>query len=168
MFSFPIDRDPRRRKRPRRGLTLASAVGAAATVTLLAAGCSSSGSSTSASSPTASASTSAAAPTSAAASSPAAQGGASAVTATETEFHIALSTTTFKAGTYKFTAVNKGSFSHNLIINGPGVSQAKTPGLLAAGQSGSVTVTLQAGTYDIYCGVPGHKAQGMDVKITVS
>jgi uncharacterized cupredoxin-like copper-binding protein len=167
VFSSPTDRDPRRRKRQRRGLTFAGAVGAAATVTLLAAGCSS-GSTTSASSPAASAPTSAAAPTSATASSPAAQGGATAVTATETEFHIALSTAAFSAGTYKFTAVNKGSFSHNLVINGPGVSQTKTPGLLAPGQSGSVTVTLRAGTYDIYCGVPGHKAQGMDVKITVS
>ena len=90
------------------------------------------------------------------------------MTATETEFHIALSATTFKAGAYKFIAVNKGSFSHNIVINGPGASQVKTPDLIAPGESESVTVTLQAGTYDIYCGVPGHKAQGMDVKITVS
>jgi uncharacterized cupredoxin-like copper-binding protein len=43
----------------------------------------------------------------------------------------------------------------------------KTPGLLSPGQSGSVTVTLAQGTYDLFCGVPGHKAQGMDVHITV-
>ncbi len=48
------------------------------------------------------------------------------------------------------------------------MSQVKTPDLIAPGESESVTVTLQAGTYDVYCGVPGHKAQGMDVKITVS
>jgi uncharacterized cupredoxin-like copper-binding protein len=29
-------------------------------------------------------------------------------------------------------------------------------------------VTLKAGTYDIFCGVPGHKAEGMDVHIKVS
>ncbi len=89
------------------------------------------------------------------------------MTATETEFKIALSRTSFTPGAYTFTAVNKGKFPHNLIINGPGVSQAKTASLLSPGQSGSVTVTLQAGTYDVYCGVPGHKAKGMDVHITV-
>lgn len=108
----------------------------------------------------------AAAPSSAA-PSPAA-GGTVAVTATETEFHIALSTKSFSPGTYKFTAVDKGHLQHNLIINGPGVSQVKTAGLLSPGQSASVTVTLRKGSYDIYCGVPGHQAQGMNVNITVS
>jgi plastocyanin len=90
------------------------------------------------------------------------------VTAKETEFHIALSQTAFSPGTYKFVAVDKGQLQHNLVISGPGVSQLKTPGLLSPGQSASVTVKLAKGTYDIYCGVPGHKAQGMDVHITVN
>lgn len=89
------------------------------------------------------------------------------MTATETEFHIALSQTTFSAGTYKFTAVNKGHFQHDLVVNGPGVNQQKTPDLVSPGESESITVSLSKGTYDIYCGVPGHKAQGMDVHITV-
>ena len=143
---------------------------AAAAVALTAAGCSSSGSPAAAPSPAA-ASSSAAAPSPAAPSSAApgaAAGGTTAVTATETEFHIALSTKSFSPGTYKFTAVDKGHLQHNLIINGPGVSQVKTPGLLSPGQSASVTVTLHKGGYDIYCGVPGHKAEGMNVNITVS
>jgi uncharacterized cupredoxin-like copper-binding protein len=141
---------------------------AAAAVALTAAGCSSSGSS-----PTASpvAAPSSAAPSSAAPSSAApgaAAGGSTAVTATETEFHIALSTKSFSPGTYKFTAVDNGHLQHNLVINGPGVNQVKTAGLLSPGQSASVTVTLHKGSYDIYCGVPGHKAEGMNVNITVS
>jgi uncharacterized cupredoxin-like copper-binding protein len=141
---------------------------AAAAVALTAAGCSSSGSS-----PTASpvAASSSAAPSSAAPSSAApsaAAGGTTAVTATETEFHIALSTKSFSPGTYKFTAVDNGHLQHNLVINGPGVNQVKTAGLLSPGQSASVTVTLHKGSYDIYCGVPGHKAEGMNVNITVS
>jgi plastocyanin len=95
-------------------------------------------------------------------------GGGTSVTATETEFHIALSTSSFTAGKYTFTAVNKGQLEHNLVINGPGVSQAEIQGLLAPGQSASVTVTLSKGTYDVYCGVPGHKQQGMDLHIKVS
>jgi len=30
-----------------------------------------------------------------------------------------------------------------------------------------VHVTLKDGTYDLYCSVPGHKALGMDTKLTV-
>lgn len=149
--------------RRRRGFTAALPMAAAA-VALTAAGCSSSGSP--AADPPPAASSSAAAP-SAAASSPAA-GGTTAVTATETEFHIALSMKSFSPGTYKFTAVDQGHLQHNLVINGPGVNQAKTAGLLSPGQSASVTVTLSKGSYDIFCGVPGHKAQGMNVEITVS
>lgn len=90
------------------------------------------------------------------------------MTAIETEFHIALPAKSFSPGTYKFTAVDKGHLQHNLVINGPGVNQVKTAGLLSPGQSASVTVTLHKGSYDIYCGVPGHKAEGMNVNITVS
>jgi uncharacterized cupredoxin-like copper-binding protein len=139
---------------------------AAAAVALTAAGCSSSGSPAAAPS---SAAPSSAAPSSAAPSSAAAAaGGTTAVTAIETEFHIALSKKSFSPGTYKFTAVDKGHLQHNLVINGPGVNMAKTAGLLSPGQSASVTVTLSKGSYDIFCGVPGHKAEGMNVNITVS
>ena len=137
---------------------------AAAAIALTAAGCSSSESP--AADPPPAASSSAAA-SSTAASSPAA-GGTTAVTATETEFHIALSMKSFSPGTYKFTAEDQGHLQHNLVINGPGVNQAKTAGLLSPGQSASVTVTLSKGSYDILRGVPGHKAQGMNVEITVS
>jgi uncharacterized cupredoxin-like copper-binding protein len=148
---------------------------AAAAVALTAAGCSSSGSPAAAPSSAApssaapsSAAPSSAAPSSAAAASGAAAGGTTAVTAIETEFHIALSKKSFSPGTYKFTAVDKGHLQHNLVINGPGVNMAKTAGLLSPGQSASVTVTLSKGSYDIFCGVPGHKAEGMNVNITVS
>jgi uncharacterized cupredoxin-like copper-binding protein len=165
---FPSSADSHAsRVRRRRGLAAAVPMAAAA-VALTAAGCSSSGSpaaAPSAAAPSAAAASSAA-PSSAAPS--AAAGGTTAVTAIETEFHIALSAKSFSPGTYKFTAVDKGHLQHNLVINGPGVNQVKTAGLLSPGQSASVTVTLHKGSYDIYCGVPGHKAEGMNVNITVS
>ena len=167
MFSLSADSDASRARR-RRGLTAALPMAAAA-VALTAAGCSSSGSPAAASS---SAAPSSAAPSSAAPSSSApaaaAAGGTTAVTAIETEFHIALSKKGFSPGTYKFTAVDKGHLQHNLVIDGPGVNMAKTAGLLSPGQSAAVTVTLRKGNYDIFCGVPGHKAEGMNVNITVS
>jgi uncharacterized cupredoxin-like copper-binding protein len=160
-FSSADSDDPRVRRR--RGFAAAFPIAAAA-VALTAAGCSSSSGSSAAASP-------AAAPSSAApsaAASSAAAGGMTAVTAIETEFHIALSKKSFTPGTYKFTAEDKGHLQHDLVINGPGVNMAKTAGLLSPGQSASVTVTLRKGSYDIFCGVPGHKAQGMNVNITVS
>lgn len=72
---------------------------------------------------------------------------------------------TFKAGTYTFVVTNQGPSSHNLTINGPGVSNEATP-TFAPGTE-TLTVTLSNGTYDLYCSVPGHKALGMDTHITV-
>ncbi|HJP74488.1 MAG TPA: plastocyanin/azurin family copper-binding protein [Pseudonocardiaceae bacterium] len=89
------------------------------------------------------------------------------VTATLTEYHIALSTSTFAPGTYTFVAKNAGQVGHALEIDGPGVSGQKTSGI-QPGQSVDLTVTLSAGAYDVYCPVPGHKGLGMDTKITVS
>ena len=165
MLSSSAERNASRVRR-RCGLAAALPMAAAAVV-LTAAGCSSSGSSAASPSAAPSSAASSSADPSSAAASPAA-GGTTTVTATETEFHIALSKKSFSPGTYKFTAVDKGHLQHNLVINGPGVNQAKTAGLLSPGQSASVTVTLSKGSYDIFCGVPGHKAQGMNVNITVS
>ncbi len=73
--------------------------------------------------------------------------------------------TTFKPGTYTFVVTNQGPSSHNLTINGPGVSDSATP-TFAPGTK-TLTVTLQNGTYDLFCSVPGHKALGMNTHITV-
>ncbi len=89
------------------------------------------------------------------------------VTATETEYKIVLSSATLKPGSYTFVAINKGSIPHSLAINGPGVSNKQIAGTIAPGASGTLTVILQKGSYDVYCPVSGHKALGMDTKVTV-
>jgi hypothetical protein len=89
------------------------------------------------------------------------------VTAKETEFKIALSQQSFSPGTYTFVAQNDGKLPHSLEINGPGVSNQRIAGTIGPGKSMSITVTLQKGSYDIVCPVPGHKQQGMDVQISV-
>jgi uncharacterized cupredoxin-like copper-binding protein len=88
------------------------------------------------------------------------------VTVAETEFHLTLSTTTFTAGTYTIVADNKGTVEHSLAIKGPGVSATTT--LLSPGQTADLHVTLQAGSYELWCPVDGHKALGMDTHITVT
>lgn len=87
------------------------------------------------------------------------------MTVNETEFRLGLSTSTFTAGTYTFTAVNQGKIEHSLEITGPGV-KAETA-TLSPGQSAQLHVTLQAGSYDLFCPIGSHKALGMNQEITV-
>ena len=89
------------------------------------------------------------------------------VDVTEKEFAITLSQAKFAPGAYTFTIKNQGSFPHNLAIEGPGVDK-QVSATLGGGQSGSLAVTLKAGSYELWCAVPGHKDKGMDMKITVS
>jgi plastocyanin len=88
------------------------------------------------------------------------------VKAVETDFHIALSKSTFSPGRYTFVAQNKGGVTHSLEITGPGLSGAKAKNI-APGQSTKLTVTFKKGAYDIFCPIPGHKAMGMNVDIVV-
>jgi uncharacterized cupredoxin-like copper-binding protein len=148
----------------------------AATLTLLAAGCGSSSKSTATTAAPAPAATTAApaattaapAATTAAPATTAASGGAgTTVTAKESEFKIELGATTFKPGATTFAITNAGSFKHNITIEGPGIDETKSD-TIDPGKTGSVTATLAAGTYEIYCSIPTHKDKGMDLKITVA
>jgi uncharacterized cupredoxin-like copper-binding protein len=96
--------------------------------------------------------------------------GATKITVDETEFKITLSQSTFTPGSYEFAVKDAGKFPHNLVISGPGVDNQKIPtgSPLGAGQSATATVALQAGSYELYCGVPGHKEKGMDMTIQVA
>lgn len=131
-----------------RSLTLALAVGAMA---LMLAACGSSSSSDT---------TSSAAP----AGSTAASGGKT-VAVTLADFSISMPKMAMAPGTYTFDVTDNGPSAHNLTINGPGVSNQATSTFASGTQT--LTVTLKDGTYDFYCSVPGHKAAGMDVKVTV-
>lgn len=85
------------------------------------------------------------------------------VDVTEKEFKIILATPTLKAGTVTFKIKNTGAIAHDLAITG-GPKSA----LIQAGKTGTLTATLKAGTVELYCSVPGHKAAGMDLKVKVS
>ncbi len=70
------------------------------------------------------------------------------------------------AGTYTFVATNSGETTHALEIEGEGLEEETDD--LSPGDSGSLTVTLEAGDYTLYCPVDGHRAMGMEVQITVT
>jgi plastocyanin len=93
--------------------------------------------------------------------------GAATVTATLTDFKVELSTTSFTAGSYTFIAEQKGQRPHALSIKGPGVDTTTTPTIQPGGASQQITVTLQPGTYELWCPVGNHKEQGMTVTVTV-
>lgn len=99
---------------------------------------------------------------------PSSQAASNQVTVQMTEFHLALSRQTFTPGTYTFVAVNAGQTVHAIEVDGPGVSDQRTPGDVRPGQSASLTVTLQPGSYELYCPVDGHKSKGMDTHFTVA
>ncbi|MFG2118821.1 copper-binding protein [Streptomyces sp. NPDC048710] len=88
------------------------------------------------------------------------------VAVTETEFTLKLPRTSFTPGTYTFVSENAGKTTHALSIDGPGVQDARTKDI-PAGHSGTVTVTLKKGTYDVYCPIDSHKQMGMDQHINV-
>ena len=96
---------------------------------------------------------------------PAAPGAAATtVKVSEAEFKIALGSTTLKAGKITFDVKNDGKIPHDLAIKG----MSEKTKLIQPGGSATLKVTLQPGSYVLYCSVPGHEAAGMKVNITVT
>jgi len=135
------------------------AVGLLIGTLLLVPGCSSAG--------TTAASSAAPAPAARSGSAPPSASAATTVSTTEADFSIALSQKAFTPGTYVFQVRNAGKYPHNLVIAGPGVNSAASE-TMKPGGSAAVTVTMKAGSYELWCSIPGHKDQGMDVTITVA
>lgn len=75
---------------------------------------------------------------------------------------------TLTAGTYTFEGSNDGTIPHALALTGNGISAATPDVSYPAGESQSFTVDLVAGTYEVFCPVPGHKEAGMLATLTVS
>src|SRR6476646_83541 len=72
-------------------------------------------------------------------------GGGTPIDVTLKDFSIAVASTgSLAPGTYTLHVTNNGPSSHNLTINGPGVSDKATP-TFAAGGSMDLTVTLKNG-----------------------
>jgi uncharacterized cupredoxin-like copper-binding protein len=89
------------------------------------------------------------------------------ITVTEKEFRIVLSAKTASAGSVRFVVKNTGKISHALELSGPGLAKKKTA-LIKPGGSSVLTATVKAGSYSLWCPVPGHAAQGMKAKLTVT
>ena len=97
------------------------------------------------------------------------QGGAvvKTIQISEKEFSLTPSTVTVsKPGTYAFQVSNKGTITHAFEVEGNGVEEKS--GDIQAGSSGTLKVTFSKdGSYEIYCPIDGHKAQGMKGTLSV-
>jgi plastocyanin len=69
------------------------------------------------------------------------------------------------AGEVTIDFTNDSSISHDVKIEGNGVSGEGTDEV--TGGSTSATIDLQAGTYTFYCSVDGHRAAGMEGQLVV-
>ena len=69
------------------------------------------------------------------------------------------------AGSVTIELTNDSSVPHNVEVEGNGVEEESDT---VSGESTSLTVDLQPGTYDFYCAVPGHREAGMEGTITVT
>jgi uncharacterized cupredoxin-like copper-binding protein len=94
--------------------------------------------------------------------------GAGTVAVSETEFKIAVPSTTLTPGKYTFVVKNAGKLAHDLVFEGPNVSGHEGTPLIQPAGTAKVTVSLTKGDYTLYCSVDGHRAAGMVTKITVS
>lgn len=72
-----------------------------------------------------------------------------------------------QAGPIAFRVTNDGSAQHSFEVEGQGVEEAFETNL-RPGQSRTLTVDLQPGTYEIYCPVQDHADRGMRLQLEVT
>jgi uncharacterized cupredoxin-like copper-binding protein len=75
--------------------------------------------------------------------------------------------TELPAGPTTFEITNDGTIEHNFEVEGQGI-EVELPENLAPGASGTLTVDLAPGTYEVYCPVGNHRGEGMLVELTVT
>ncbi len=93
--------------------------------------------------------------------------GGTTLSVTEWEYAINFTAFTVAPGTYTVEVANHGKMTHNLNIKGPGVDGWRSPDL-SPGATSRLPVTLQRGTYELWCSIDKHKALGMENRIHVN
>jgi plastocyanin len=71
------------------------------------------------------------------------------------------------AGPTTFEITNDGTIEHNFEVEGQGIEE-ELPENLAPGATGTLTVDLAPGTYEVYCPVGNHEDEGMRLELTVT
>jgi plastocyanin len=87
------------------------------------------------------------------------------VTAVDFDFH--LDSTDLPAGDYEISLTNDGDATHDLVVERDGADVAASDST-RPGDSTTLSVTLEPGTYVFYCSIGNHRQMGMEVEVTVS
>jgi plastocyanin len=74
---------------------------------------------------------------------------------------------TLAAGPVELNATNFGMDEHNLTVDSPAGATLGQVDLPAAGGTGTLTLTLPAGSYKLYCSLYDHDALGMNAVLAV-
>ncbi len=82
------------------------------------------------------------------------------------EFSFTLDASQAQAGEVTFIVTNNGTMPHDFAIQGEGVDE-KTP-MIDPGESATLTVELEPGSYTYICTLPGHAMLGMKGTFTVT
>lgn len=82
------------------------------------------------------------------------------------EFSFTLDASQAQAGEVTFIVTNNGTMPHDFSIEGEGVNE-KTP-MIDPGESATLTVELEPGSYTYICTLPGHAMLGMKGTFTVT
>lgn len=83
-----------------------------------------------------------------------------------TEFAIEMPDT-LSAGPVTFAVTNDGTVTHSFEIENAELEE-ELAATLEPGETGMLSVDLAAGTYEVYCPVGNHAAQGMETEVTVA
>jgi uncharacterized cupredoxin-like copper-binding protein len=74
-----------------------------------------------------------------------------------------------KPGTYEFEVTNDGQITHGFNVEASGGGDEVESGDIEPGAQKTVKFTFSAGgSYEMYCPIDGHKAQGMEGVIKVA
>jgi plastocyanin len=93
-------------------------------------------------------------------------GGATLALAADPDGALAFDKTSLEASAGEVTIdlTNESSTPHNVEIQGMGVDEVSDT---ITGSTASVTLTLEPGTYEFFCNIPGHREAGMEGTLTV-
>lgn len=94
---------------------------------------------------------------------------AGAITLKLTDYAFGPATLTAPSGKVVFYLVNSGTTAHDMVIRDSSKKRLGASELVAPGDSKVFTVdNIPAGSYEIFCSQPGHEANGMVGKLTVT
>jgi uncharacterized cupredoxin-like copper-binding protein len=83
------------------------------------------------------------------------------------EFRFTPNDLTIQTGDIAFAVTNRGEIEHNLAVDDPGGARVIQIAIIEPGETKSIVVSLPAGSYVIYCTLPGHREAGMVATLRV-